>query len=119
MAAPEIALIVSTYEKPTHLARVLCSIGCQQEVDGLFEVVVTDDGSTDETSDVVERFAAANTSTGRLLLNCARCANWMSNTATTFTPKPLCAQSAGYTRNANLERAGLDMVDWFHLRSRS
>ncbi|MBN1909874.1 MAG: glycosyltransferase [Pirellulales bacterium] len=54
---PELAILVSTYQKPWHLARALWSIACQQGVDGRFEVVVTDDGSTDETPQVVERFA--------------------------------------------------------------
>jgi len=36
---------------------VLHSIACQVDVDGLFEVVVTDDGSEDETRDLVLGFA--------------------------------------------------------------
>ena len=42
----DIALLVSTYERPGHLPRALESIARQQGVDGRFEVVVTDDGST-------------------------------------------------------------------------
>lgn len=57
-ATPEVALLLSTYEKPWHLRRVLESIVAQQGVDGRFELVVTDDGSTDETRDIVNRFAA-------------------------------------------------------------
>ncbi|MHC4400096.1 MAG: glycosyltransferase [Planctomycetota bacterium] len=53
----EIALLVSTYQKPWHLARVLASIAAQKGVDGRIEVVVTDDGSTDKTPQVVKRFA--------------------------------------------------------------
>ena len=53
----EIALIVSTYQKPWHLVRVLKSITLQQGTRGLFEVVITDDGSTDETHRIVEEFA--------------------------------------------------------------
>ena len=59
MATPEIAVLVSSYQRPYHLLRVLHSIACQVDVDGQFEVVVTDDGSTDETPDVVREFAAS------------------------------------------------------------
>ncbi|MBN1853540.1 MAG: glycosyltransferase [Pirellulales bacterium] len=54
---PEVALLVSTYQKPEHLHRVLLSIALQVEVEGQIEVVVTDDGSTDRTRQVVETFA--------------------------------------------------------------
>lgn len=53
----EIAVLVSSYQRPQHLIRVLHSIAVQQHVDGLFEVVVTDDGSEDETPVVVREFA--------------------------------------------------------------
>ena len=53
---PQIALLLSTYRKPRHLERVLTSIAMQQRVAGRFELVVTDDGSTDDTLDVVDRF---------------------------------------------------------------
>ena len=56
-ASPEVALLVSTYHKPWHLVRVLQSIAAQQGSCGLFEVVVTDDGSTDETHRIIEEFA--------------------------------------------------------------
>ena len=56
MPAPEIAISVTTYQKPWHLRRVLASIAGQLGVDGKFEVAVTDDGSTDETSQIVEEF---------------------------------------------------------------
>ncbi len=54
---PEIALLVSTYQRPQHLRRALLSIALQRGVDGQMEVVVTDDGSRDETPRVVEEFA--------------------------------------------------------------
>jgi glycosyltransferase involved in cell wall biosynthesis len=57
MTAPEIALLVSSYQRPGHLRRALQSIALQQGVAGRFEVVVTDDGSTDETPQVVNQFA--------------------------------------------------------------
>ncbi|MFM9058851.1 MAG: glycosyltransferase [Planctomycetaceae bacterium] len=55
---PDISLIVNTFRKPGHLALVLESIARQEGVAGRFEVVVSDDGSTDTTQDVVEAFAA-------------------------------------------------------------
>jgi glycosyltransferase involved in cell wall biosynthesis len=59
MAQPEIAILVSSYERPGHLQRVLASIAAQRDVVGALEVVVTDDGSRDETPRMVERFAAS------------------------------------------------------------
>jgi glycosyltransferase involved in cell wall biosynthesis len=56
-ATPEIALLVSTYQRPRHLERALWSIALQRNVGGGMEVVVTDDGSTDETEQVVNDFA--------------------------------------------------------------
>ena len=56
--AVEIAVLVSSFERPQHLLRVLHSIAVQQRVEGQFEVIVTDDGSEDETLDVVYDFAA-------------------------------------------------------------
>ena len=54
---PEIALIVSTYQRPLYLKRALLSIAMQRDVQGKMEVVVTDDGSEDETPDVIEAYA--------------------------------------------------------------
>lgn len=54
---PEIALLVSTYQRPAHLERALESIVRQQGVDGAFEVVITDDGSVDETPSIAQRYA--------------------------------------------------------------
>lgn len=54
---PQIAVILSTYQRPAHLHRSLLSLALQQGVEGQFEVVVTDDGSSDETEEVVRRFA--------------------------------------------------------------
>ena len=56
--APEVSLIVNTYQKPRHLALVLESIALQTGIDAAMELVVADDGSEDETADLVERFAA-------------------------------------------------------------
>jgi len=54
---PQISVILSTYQRPEHLRRSLLSLANQRGVAGQFEVVVTDDGSTDHTADVVEQFA--------------------------------------------------------------
>ncbi len=51
------SLIVTTYQKPRHLRLVLAAIGLQQGVDEQLEVIVADDGSTDHTPEIVERFA--------------------------------------------------------------
>ncbi len=47
-----ISIIVSTYNRPDALRLVLLALA-QQDVDG-FEVIVADDGSTDETKQVIE-----------------------------------------------------------------
>ncbi len=57
MSPPEIALLMSTYQRPAHLRRALESIALQQGVEGRMELVVTDDGSTDETPQIVAEFA--------------------------------------------------------------
>jgi glycosyltransferase involved in cell wall biosynthesis len=57
MNQPDIALLISTYQRPGHLRRALESVALQQGVDGRIEVVVTDDGSTDETPRIVDEFA--------------------------------------------------------------
>jgi glycosyltransferase involved in cell wall biosynthesis len=57
MNKPEIALLLSTYQRPEHLRRALMSIALQQGVEGRMELVVTDDGSTDETPRIFEEFA--------------------------------------------------------------
>ncbi len=54
----EIAVLVSSYNKPKHLRRVLVSLATQRGVQDHFEVVVTDDGSSQPCREVVDRFAA-------------------------------------------------------------
>ena len=54
---PEVALLLSSYQKPWHLKRVLASIAMQERALHCMELIVTDDGSTDETADIVVRFA--------------------------------------------------------------
>lgn len=53
----EIAVIISTFERPAHLERCLLSLANQRGVDGKFEVIVSDDGSKDQTQSLVEEFA--------------------------------------------------------------
>jgi glycosyltransferase involved in cell wall biosynthesis len=57
-AARDVALIVNSFQKPRHLALVLASIAAQTGVDGRFEVIISDDGSTDSTAALVSDFAA-------------------------------------------------------------
>lgn len=57
----DVALCVTTYQRPWHLRRTLASIAAQQGVAGRFELVVTDDGSLDETPGLVEQFARSVT----------------------------------------------------------
>ena len=54
---PQIAVILSSYQRPAHLYRSLLSLAMQRGAEGQFEVVVTDDGSADNTARVVRRFA--------------------------------------------------------------
>jgi len=56
MRAPDLAVIVTSFEMPWHLRRALESIAGQR-TNLQLEVVVADDGSTDETVEVVKDFA--------------------------------------------------------------
>jgi glycosyltransferase involved in cell wall biosynthesis len=53
----EVVVLVSSFERPRHLARALASIATQEGVDGRMEVVVTDDGSVDQTPHLVVEFS--------------------------------------------------------------
>ncbi len=55
---PEIALLISSYNRPRHLARALASVEIQQNDPSTMEVVVTDDGSDDDTLEMVAEHAA-------------------------------------------------------------
>lgn len=54
---PEISVIISTYNAPRWLELVLEGY-LHQSFDGAFEIVVADDGSTDETAQLIERMSA-------------------------------------------------------------
>lgn len=57
MSRKEIAIIISSYQRPQHLRRCLLSLTVQKGVKERIEVVVADDGSTDETIEIVNDFA--------------------------------------------------------------
>ena len=77
----QVSVILSTFQRPEHLRRSLLSLAVQRGVDGQFEVVVTDDGSTDHTADVVDHFAKSVEFTVRFVtqehrgFHAARCRN--------------------------------------------
>lgn len=54
---PDLAVVVSTFERPAHLRRCLESIAAQADVADRIEVVVTDDGSRDLTLTMVMAYA--------------------------------------------------------------
>jgi glycosyltransferase involved in cell wall biosynthesis len=56
---PEVSVIVTSFQRPQHLRRSLRSIRNQQSHKCRFEVVVADDGSWDETFEIVAVFAAS------------------------------------------------------------
>lgn len=53
----DVTVVICTYERPEHLRRSLMSLALQRGLTEGFEIVVTDDGSQDETADVVADFA--------------------------------------------------------------
>jgi glycosyltransferase involved in cell wall biosynthesis len=57
MPEPEIAVLISTYQRPRHLRRSLLSLALQRGVAGRMEVVVNDDGSPETSRPVAEAFA--------------------------------------------------------------
>lgn len=80
MQPPDVAIIVTSYQMPWHVRRVLESIAVQRTPRRL-EVVVADDGSTDETPQLVADFAARATFPVRFVtrphigFHAARCRN--------------------------------------------
>ncbi|WP_353778310.1 glycosyltransferase [Winogradskyella sp. 3972H.M.0a.05] len=56
MKAPEISVVISTYNSPEWLKKVLYSYQFQTFAD--FEVVIADDGSNEETKQLIDKFTA-------------------------------------------------------------
>ncbi|MGQ9607523.1 MAG: glycosyltransferase [Thermogutta sp.] len=56
MARPDISIIISTYQRPRNLRLCLLAVTAQRDFPYKTELIVADDGSRDETSEVVERF---------------------------------------------------------------
>ncbi len=65
--APEVSIVMPTYDGTAFIEEALKSITQQEDVD--YEVIVIDDGSTDETAKLVEAYAARD---DRVLLTCQR-----------------------------------------------
>lgn len=57
---PAISLLVSSYNKPEHLRKCLASIALQTGLEAPPEVVITDDGSDEETLRVIDNFASTS-----------------------------------------------------------
>src|SRR5206468_7698389 len=53
--APQVSVVIPTHNRRVLLVRTLRTVLWQREVD--FETIVVDDGSTDDTADVVTRMA--------------------------------------------------------------
>ena len=58
MTAIELSVVVPTFNRASLLDRCLAALAAQEEPGGELEVVVVDDGSTDETPRVLERYAS-------------------------------------------------------------
>jgi glycosyltransferase involved in cell wall biosynthesis len=54
---PQVTVVLSTFQRPGHLERSLLSLAHQRGVDGLYEVVIADDGSQDRTPSLAREFA--------------------------------------------------------------
>ncbi len=58
MTAGRLSLIINTYEQPQYLARVLAALAQQSSLPD--EVIVADDGSSEETREVIGRWSSGN-----------------------------------------------------------
>jgi glycosyltransferase involved in cell wall biosynthesis len=59
MAAPEISIVTAAYNSADYIKRTLESIQQQTIDNSRIEHIVVDDGSTDETAEIVESFEAS------------------------------------------------------------
>ncbi len=55
MKSLRVSVIISTYNQPIWLEKVLCGYACQSVKD--FEIIIADDGSNEETKKMIERFS--------------------------------------------------------------
>lgn len=55
---PDLSLVICTFERPENLSRVLASVLSQTIDHSRIEVIVADDGSRDQTPDIVKQFAS-------------------------------------------------------------
>ncbi|GAB6187346.1 glycosyltransferase [Thermopirellula anaerolimosa] len=56
MARPDVSIIISTYQRPRNLRLCLLAVTAQRDFPYKTELIVADDGSQDETAEIVERF---------------------------------------------------------------
>jgi GT2 family glycosyltransferase len=67
MAAPRVSVAVSTYQRADRLPRLIAGLEAQTMPAEEFEVVVVDDGSTDDTAAVLDRLASSSSLRLRVL----------------------------------------------------
>jgi len=56
--SPLISVVIATFNRAAHLEKCLATLDCQEWNRDSFEVIVVNDGSTDASGDVINRFSA-------------------------------------------------------------